>query len=343
MLDAAAFSRLSLFLRREICRLRWGARQVKIGGGQSNPAFLVAFENRDLVLRKKPDGSVLPPAHAIDCKYGVMAALAATEVPVPPVLLYYAESDLIGTPFYVMERVPGRVFNDSAAPGIAPAERRAISLAMADTLATLHQVDWRSTGLADFGKQGGYVQRQLRRWQTQWQLSRAHVIPQLYELFVWLTAHLPDDQKTAVAHGDFKLNNLLFHPTEPRVVAVLDWEFATLRPPLADVAFSTTVWMMLPCQYGGIRGLDLQALGIPSEHEYLAHYYQSVGHHHPARQALPFHWAFAFMLLSVIFASITARAERGIASSGNAARVCVLAASFACLGIEAIHTTIPPL
>lgn len=335
-------ARLDAFLRRALGGLQGRMQLHKIGGGQSNPTFFVHYDNRALVLRKKPPGEVLPSAHAVDREYRVMKALAGAALPVPPVLLYHAESDVVGTPFYVMERVSGRVFNDNAAPGIAPTERRAIYLAMADTLATLHQVDWQAVGLADFGKPGGYFQRQLRRWQQQWALSQLAPIPAIDQLIAWLGEHLPADDETTIAHGDFKLNNLLFHPTEPRVVAVLDWELATLGHPLADLAFNTVAWRTLPSEYGGIRGLDLATLGIPSEHEYLAHYYRRTGRG-PERQATPFHWAFAFMRWAVIFAGIAARAVRGSATSGNAAQVGTLAQALAWRGIEAIDTSMPTL
>jgi aminoglycoside phosphotransferase (APT) family kinase protein len=334
---------LDAFLRREIGGLAGPLRLQKIGGGQSNPTFFASYDNRELVLRKKPAGEVLPSAHAVDREYRVMKALAATDLPVPPLVLYHPESDVIGTPFYVMERVQGRVFNDNAAPGISPQERRAVYFAMADTMATLHAVDWRAAGLEGFGKAGGYFARQLRRWQQQWELSRLAPIPAIDELLAWLPEHVPADDETAVAHGDFKLNNLLFHPSEPRVVAVLDWELSTLGHPLADVAFNTVAWRTLPSEYGGIRGLDLQALGIPSEHEYLAHYYRRAGRTDPARQATPFHWAFAFMRWAVIFAGIAARAARGTAASDNAGEVGKLAIALADRGLEAIETRMPPL
>lgn len=335
---------LDAFLRQSIEGLSGPMRLQKIGGGQSNPTFFVSYDQRELVLRKKPDGDVLPSAHAVDREYRVMKALATTALPVPPVLLYHAEPDVVGTPFYVMERVPGRVFNDNATPGIEPDERRAIYFAMADTLATLHGVDWQAAGLTGYGKPGGYYQRQLGRWQQQWVLSRIDPIPAIDQLLDWLGRHLPaDDGDTTLAHGDFKLNNLLFHPTEPRVVAVLDWELATLGHPLADVAFNTVAWRTLPGEYGGIRGLDHAALGIPTEHEYLAHYYRRTGRDDPARQAQPFHWAFAFMRWAVIFAGIAARAARGSATADNAAEVGVLAVALAQRGLEAIDTPMPPL
>lgn len=333
--------RLEAFLRERLPGLGGPMRLRKIGGGQSNPTFFVDFDNRHLVLRKKPGGEVLPSAHAVDREYRVMKALAPTELPVPPVVLYEEDAQVLGTPFYLMERVDGRVFTDNSLPGLAPAERRAIYLAMADTMATLHQVDWRAAGLEDFGRSGGYFERQMRRWKQQWELSRTRPNPAVDELIEWLAAHMPEGDETTIAHGDFKLNNLIFHPTEPRVVAVLDWELSTLGHPLADVAFNTCAWRTLPQEFGGIRGLDLAGLGIPSEGEYLAHYYRRAGREDPARQATPFHWAFAFMRWAVIFEGIAARAARGNAVADNAAEVGALAVSLAARGLEAIATPVP--
>ncbi len=332
--------RLEGFLRQNLPDLAGAMRLQRIGGGQSNPTFFVDFDNRRMVLRKKPDGEVLPSAHAVDREYRVMQALAKSELPVPPTVLYHAESDVIGTPFYLMDRVEGRVFADNALPDLAPAERRAIYLAMAETMALLHRVDWRSVGLADFGKPGQFFARQLRRWQQQWALSKTQENPAIDELIAWLGAHMPDDDETTLAHGDFKLNNLMFHPSEPRVVAVLDWELSTLGHPLADVAFNTVPWRTLPAEFGGIRGLDLQALGIPSEHEYLAHYYRCAAR---STQATPFHWAFALMRWAVIFEGIASRARRGNAAAANAAEVGALSVAMARRGLEAIATPIPIL
>jgi aminoglycoside phosphotransferase (APT) family kinase protein len=239
-----------------------------------------------------------------------------------------------------MDRVEGRVFADNALPGMEPAERRAIYLAMAETLARLHQIDWRAAGLADFGKEGQFFQRQLRRWTQQWALSKTRENPAIDELIAWLGAHMPDDDTTTIAHGDFKLNNLMFHPTEPRVVAVLDWELSTLGHPLADVAFNTVPWRTLPTEFGGIRGLDLAALGIPTELDYLAHYHRAFGR---GEQPKPFHWAFAFMRWAVIFEGIAARAQRGNAVADNAAEVGALSIAMARRGLEAIHTPAFPV
>lgn len=326
---------LEAFLRQQLTGLTGPMRLQAIGGGQSNPTFFVDFDNRRMVLRKKPEGEVLPSAHAVDREYRVMRALAGTGLPVPPTVLYHAGDEVIGTPFYLMDRVEGRVFADNALPGMAPAERRAIYLAMAEAMARLHQVDWRAAGLGDFGKPGQFFQRQLRRWTQQWALSKTRENPAIDELIAWLGAHLPDDDTTTLAHGDFKLNNLMFHPTEPRVVAVLDWELSTLGHPLADVAFNTVPWRTLPTEFGGIRGLDLEALGIPVERDYLAHYHRAAGR---GEQAGPFHWAFAFMRWAVIFEGIAARAQRGNAVADNAAEVGALSVAMARRGLEAIDT-----
>ncbi|GLS14821.1 phosphotransferase family protein [Hydrogenophaga electricum] len=331
-------SPLEAFLRQQLPALSGAMRLQKIGGGQSNPTYFVDFDNRRMVLRKKPDGDVLPSAHAVDREYRVMRALADTALPVPPTVLYHPESDVIGTPFYLMERVEGRVFADNALPDMAPDGRRAIYLAMAETLAQLHRIDWRAAGLEGFGKPGQFFQRQLRRWTQQWALSKTRENPAIDALLVWLADHLPDDDRTTLTHGDFKLNNLMFHPTEPRVVAVLDWELSTLGHPLADVAFNTVAWRTLPSEFGGIRGLDLASLGIPDEHDYLAHYYRTVGHD---GQAEPFHWAFAFMRWAVIFEGIAARAHRGNAVADDAAAVGALSLAMAQRGLEAIDTPVP--
>ncbi|QIL79538.1 phosphotransferase family protein [Diaphorobacter sp. HDW4A] len=330
--------RLDAFLRAHIPVLDGSMELQAINGGQSNPTFFVSYGNRRMVLRKKPAGEVLPSAHAIDREYRVMQALASTALPVPQMVLYHEGDDVIGTPFYLMERVEGRVFNDNDLPGMTPIERGAIYQAMADTLATLHAVDWRKAGLADFGREGGYFERQLRRWQKQWDLSRIRENAAIDELLAWLEKHMPADDETTLTHGDFKLNNLLFHPTEPKVVAVLDWELSTLGNPLADVAFNTVAWRTLPEEFGGLRGLDLVALGIPSEAAYLSHYYQQSGRSSPARQATPFHWAFAFMRWAVIFEGIAARAARGNAVADNASEMGAIGRALAQRGLEAIDS-----
>ena len=309
----------------------------RIGGGQSNPTWFVSFDNRRLVLRMQPAGNLLPGAHAVDREARVMQALAGSALPVPQVLLFHAGREVVGTPFYVMERVEGRVFADCALPGMTPAERRAIYLAMADTMATLHRVDWAACGLADYGRQGGYFSRQIARWSRQSELSQQSATKpnaDIEALRAWLPAHLPDEAETTVCHGDFRLGNLMFHPTEPRVVAVLDWELSTLGHPLADVAFNAMAWRTLPSEYGGLRGLDLAALGIPTEAEYLAHYLRQAGR----RDGITaFHFAFALFRMAVIFEGIAARAAAGNAVADNAGEVGGLAAAFAHRAMEFVR------
>lgn len=318
--------RLEGFLRAAIPGLRGAMRLERVGGGQSNPTWFVRFDSRELVLRKQPPGALLPGAHAVDREARALRALQGSGLPVPPMLLFHGERDVVGTPFYVMERVPGRVFADGSLPGMAPAERRALYLSMAETMATLHRVDWAAAGLADYGRQGGYFTRQIARWTKQWEGGRTRPNEDIAALCAWLPRHLPDETETALCHGDFRLGNLLFHSTEPRVVAVLDWELSTLGHPLADVAFNGMAWHTLPSEYGGIRGLNLRALGIPSEDTYLRHYLQAAG-----RRDGPtaFHYAFALFRMAVIFEGIAARAAAGNAVADNAAEVGGLAAAFA--------------
>jgi aminoglycoside phosphotransferase (APT) family kinase protein len=335
--DAAEFepARLDAFLRDAIPGLAGPMALTRISGGQSNPTFFVTYANRRLVLRKKPGGEVLPSAHAVDREARVLQALAATEVPVPPVVLFHAEPDVVGTPFYVMERVEGRVFDSCDLPGAAVAERRAMYLSFAETLAKLHDVDWQAAGLEGFGRPGNYFERQVGRWTRQWEAQRFRDIPELTKLAAWVGAHIPaDDGETAVVHGDYRPGNVLFHPTEPRVVAVLDWELSTIGHPLADLAFSVIPWRSAPDEYGGILGLDIAGLGIPAEAEYVAQYYAS--RRRPAPRMESFHIAFAMFRFAVIFEGIAARARAGTAAAANAASVGELSVALARRGLDSI-------
>ena len=318
---------LDAWLRRDQPALRGAMRLERIGGGQSNPTYFVDFDNRQMVLRKQPGGAgLLPSAHAIDREYRVMKALAGSDLPVPKMLLYHEDRELIGTPFYLMERLHGRVFPNCALPGMEPAERRAIYLAMAETMARLHKTDWAAIALSDYGRQGGYFTRQIARWSKQWEMSKTQGNADIERLIPWLRANLPDESETTISHGDFRLGNLMFHPVEPRVIAVLDWELSTLGHPLADVAFNCMAFHTLPSEYGGIRGLDLRALGIPQRDEYLRHYYRASGR---SDGVTAFHFAFALFRMAVIFQGIAARAAGGSAAGENAAEVGTLAQAFA--------------
>ena len=326
---------LEQFLRARLAGPAGAFSLRRVAGGQSNPTFFATLGARRMVLRKKPAGAVLPSAHAVDREYRVISALAATDVPVPRAILYCDDASVVGTPFYLMERLEGRVFHTADLPGVAPAERGAMYLSMAETLARLHDVDPEAIGLSDFGRLGNYFARQVRRWTAQYQAARWRNLPDLDTLGAWLPEHLPPEEPTRLCHGDFRIGNLMFHPVEPRVVGVLDWELSTLGQPLADLAFSALAWETAPDEYGGLRGLDHDALGIPPRAAYLAHYFASRRAPAPLR-LLPFHTVFALFRFAVIFEGIAARARAGSAAAEDAATVGELGPLFARRAVEAM-------
>lgn len=325
---------LDAYLRTTVPDTGGAMRITRISGGQSNPTFFVTYPNRRMVLRKRPTGPLLPSAHAVDREHRIMDALASTGVPVPKMLAYHAGSEVVGTAFYVMERLEGRVFGDCSLPGVTPSDRRAMFFDMADTLARLHRVDWKALGLADYGHEGNFFVRQVRRWTTQWELSKTRDLPDIDRLVRWLPANVPSDELTTIAHGDYRIGNLMFHPTEPHVVGVLDWELSTLGHPLADLAFSALAWHLLPTEYMGMRGLDHVGLGIPDEQAYLARYYAGV----PGfGEITPFHIAFSLFRLAVIFEGIAARARNGASASANAAQIGEMCVGFARRAVQTIE------
>jgi aminoglycoside phosphotransferase (APT) family kinase protein len=308
---------------------------TRISGGQSNPTYFLDRGGERFVLRKKPTGPILPGAHAIEREFRVLSALHGTEAPVPKPVLLEDDSGILGTPFYLMERVEGRVFSDCALPELDREARAPLYLAMADALAKLHAIRPDAVGLADYGKPGNYFERQYTRWGRQWRDSPSERIAALDRLAEWLGANLPeDDGATSIAHGDFRLGNMLFHPTEPRVVAILDWELSTLGHPLADLGFCVMPWHTAPDEYGGILGLDRQGLGLPEERDFIRHYYR---HAIPTPALTPFHAAFALFRFAVIFVGIADRARAGNAASSNAADVAPLARRFAERAMEIIE------
>ena len=306
----------------------------RIGGGQSNPTYAVDFGARKLILREKPKGKTLPGAHAIDREYRVMKALETTDVPVPKAILYHDDPGALGTPFYLMERLDGRVFHDCALPSLSPDERRGMYRSMAEAMAKLHAVDPAAIGLADFGRPGNYFERQVARWSRQYRESPNGPPPELDRLSDWLTANLPgDDERVAIAHGDFRLGNMIFHPDRPEVVGILDWELATLGHPLADLGFCCLPWNTAPDEYGGILGLDRDALGIPSQAEFVAHYF---AHAIPTAPLEPFHVVFALFRFSAIWVGIADRARAGSAASADTGNALPLARSFAKRALEIV-------
>lgn len=291
-----------------------------LAGGQSNPTYRITAEDggavRDYVLRKKPSGTLIASAHAIDREYRVMRALAETDVPVPRMLHYCESSDLLGTPFYLMEYLPGRVFMDQALPGMAPAERRAIYREMSRVIAALHAVDYRAVGLDDYGKKGNYVGRQVARWSRQCRESTLPVNAAMRRLMDWLPEHLPEDDETTLVHGDYRMDNLVFHPTEPRIIGVLDWELSTLGHPLADLAYQCMAWRIPPSLWRGIGGLDLPALGIPQETEYIAWYGAATGR--DAAGQWDYYLAYNLFRMAAILHGIAQRAAEGNATAEDA-------------------------
>jgi len=290
-------------------------------GGQSNPTFRIRAGAERLVLRKKPPGRLLPSAHLVEREYRVMKALEGTGVPVPRMLHLCEDDAVIGQAFFVMEHVEGRV---PAAPGLPevadPADRAAIYDSMNEVLARLHSVDWRAVGLEDFGKPTDYVARQVSRWTRQYVASRTGPIPSMERLIEWLPAHIPPDGETAIAHGDYRLDNLVLHPVEPRVVAVLDWELSTLGHPVADLAYNCMTYRLPEGPlWKGLGALDCVSLGIPSERDYVAAYCRRTGR--SDIRDWGFFMAFGLFRLASICQGVYARAIQGNASSENALEV----------------------
>ena len=305
-----------------------------LAGGQSNPTYrLTLGDGSQCVLRKKPAGALLASAHAIDREYRVMRALAGTDVPVPRMLAYCEDAALLGTPFYVMEFLQGRVLMDQALPGMRPAERDAIYREMSRVIAALHAVDYAAVGLADYGKSGNYVGRQVARWSRQCRESTLPMNAAMHRLMDWLPEHLPQDNETTLVHGDYRLDNLVFHATEPRVIGVLDWELSTLGHPLADLAYQCMAWRIPAALWRGIAGLDLAALGIPQEAEYVAWYQRATGRQ--AAEHWDFYLAYNLFRMAAILHGIAQRAQDGNAAAEDAVETGAKAGPLAELGWQA--------
>lgn len=289
-------------------------------GGQSNPTYKLITPGRSYVLRKKPVGQLLKGAHAVEREARVLSALHGTGFPVARVYGMCTDDSVIGTWFFVMEMVEGRIFWDATVPGVSKAERAALFDAMNETIARLHMVDYQAAGLGDYGKPGNYFARQVNRWSRQYFADEAAGRdPNMDRLIAWLQANLPqDDDSASVIHGDFRIDNLIFHPTEPRVLAVLDWELSTLGHPGADFAYHAMMYRMPPHIVAGLHGADIAALGIPDEAAYLAAYCRRTG-----RDTMPgydYYMAFNFFRLAAIFHGIKGRVASGTAASAQAAR-----------------------
>lgn len=306
-------------------------------GGQSNPTYKLVTPARNYVLRRKPPGRILQGAHAVDREARVLSALGKTNVPAPHVHALCTDDSVIGTWFYVMDMVEGRNFWDATFPEVPRDDRPAYFDAMNEAIARLHQVDFNAVGLADYGKPGNYFVRQIGRWTRQYlEDADAGRDPDMDRMIEWLPAHIPQDDEAAIIHGDFRCDNMIFHPTEPKVAAILDWELSTLGHPLADFANHAIMYRMPPEIVAGLAGADLAALNIPSEADYIAAYCRRTG-----RTSIPdyeFYIAFNFFRLAAIFHGIKGRVIRGTAASAHArerAKVFPALARLACESADA--------
>lgn len=285
-------------------------------GGQSNPTYKLETPGKSYVLRRKPPGKLLPSAHAVDREHRVMKALGEQGFPAPHMFGLCMDREIIGTEFYVMDFVEGRIFWDGLLPEVAKDDRAAIYDASNATLAHLHSIDFEAAGLGDYGKPGNYFERQIGRWTKQYRAAETETVAEMDKLIDWLPQAAPEQERTSVVHGDYRLDNMIFHPTEPRVIAVLDWELSTLGDPLADFTYQLMGWVMPPEVRGGFLGVDLDAHGIPSMQSYVEAYCERTG-----RDGIPeldFYFAYNIFRLASIVQGVYARALQGNASNAKA-------------------------
>jgi len=328
---------LAIYLEANITGFRGPLRARRFSGGQSNPTWLLEAASGRYVLRSKPAGALLRSAHAVDREFRVIQALAGSEVPVARAYHLCEDESVIGAVFYVMSFEEGRIFWDAALPEVTAEQRPALYDAINQTLAALHKVDIQAVGLADFGKPGNYFERQIARWEQQYRAAQTGPIESMETLIRWLKTNLPpDDGHSCLIHGDFRIDNLIFHPAQPRVIAVLDWELATLGHPMADLAYYC-MWLRLPA-LGATRGLagkDQRALNIPSEQELIENYC--------ARTAItsidfwPFYLAFSFFKMAAIVQRILKRALEGNATNNSALEAGKMAPLLSDMGVALLR------
>ena len=309
-------SALDIYLKKNLQGYTGPLAVQQFEGGQSNPTFLLTAGGKRYVLRKKPPGKLLPSAHQVDREFRVMKALQKTAVPVPEMYLLCEDDSIIGTPFFVMQYVQGRILTDIALPGMTPAERRAIYFDMVRVLAALHAVDYAALGLENYGKPGNYFSRQIGRWSKQYVAAKTDEIPSMERLMEYLPANVPADDTSCIVHGDYRMGNMLFHPTEPKVVALLDWELSTLGHPLADLGYCCMFYHSGIAGRPSLEGQIDPARGIPTEEEFLEEYCRLSGH-----CTIPnwnFYLAFSFFRLASILQGVYKRGIMGNASSTEA-------------------------
>ena len=306
-------SRLVEFMKTSVEGFEGPITVEKFKGGQSNPTYLVSSPSKKYVLRRKPPGKLLPSAHAVEREYKVMTALHGEGFPAPRTFALCEDPDVIGTAFFIMDFVEGRIFWDSALPDVEKAERRPLYEALVDTMAALHSIDVNRAGLSDFGKAGNYFERQIGRWSKQYKAAETESIDSMNQLIEWLPGAIPDDDASSIVHGDFRFDNVIMHPTHAETLAVLDWELSTLGHPLADFTYFLMAWHFPPSVRGGLAGLDLNELGIPSLDDAVKRYCAATG-----RDSIPdleFCLAYNMFRLAAIAQGVYARALQGNASS----------------------------
>jgi aminoglycoside phosphotransferase (APT) family kinase protein len=301
-------------------RIEGFARPLKVGqfrGGMSNPTFMLTDGlGKRYVMRKKPPGKLLPSAHAVDREFRVISALAETDVPVAKAYVLCEDEAIIGRDFYVMEHVEGRVIRDFSLPGMSPADRRAHYAEMGRVLAALHEVNWREKELTTYGREGGYCSRQVKRWSTQYEASKTDDVPEMDKLIRWLSENMPDSEQTTIVHGDYRMENTIFHPERPEILAVIDWELGTLGDPLSDLAYNCLNYHVADPERGDITQIELEEHGILTEDEYVETYCKARGISPPSNWS--FYLALSLFRLGAIAQGVYKRGLDGNASSPDA-------------------------
>ena len=310
--------RLEDFLKKHLEGIRGPLQIEQFKGGQSNPTYRITAGGKRYALRRKPPGKLLPSAHAVEREFKVIKALHKTGFPVAKPYVLCEDDAVIGTSFYVMDCVDGRVLWDPALPGMPKEERAAIWDELNRVIALLHGVDYKAAGLEDFGKAGSYIERQLGRWTKQYLASETEKIEAMDNLIAWLPKNIPLTDETTVVHGDYRLDNTVFHPTEPRLLAVLDWELSTLGDPLADYAYHCMSWHIPSTMFRGLGGLPHAELGIPTEGEYVERYFRRTGRKSVAPSVWDYYMAYNMFRLAAICQGIAKRIVDGTASSEHA-------------------------
>jgi aminoglycoside phosphotransferase (APT) family kinase protein len=310
--------KLEAWMHDHVAGFSGGVEIRKFPGGQSNPTFLVQTADCRYVLRRKPPGKLLPSAHAVDREFRVLKALEDTDVPVAHAFALCEDPEVIGSAFYVMEYIEGRIFWDAALPDAAPIERGPIYMEMVRVLAALHSVDYNAAGLASFGKPGAFVERQVALWIRQYRASETEKIDAMERLIEWLPQHIPGYEQSSIVHGDFRLDNTIFHPGGPSILAVLDWELSTIGHPLVDFAFFCMRYHLPSAEFQGLSGLDLRRLSIPTEAECVSAYCRIRGLEPVSLRDWTYYLAFCMFRLASILQGILSRALQGNASSATA-------------------------